>query len=140
VEPLLLRAENGQIPELKRVIVASGDKIIMRETLAEALVDLFEDQEEPPTASTPASTATEPAPSQPDTDAVPPAAETVPDIELADQTVGQLARQAADHYDAAQQALQEGDWTTYGEELRQMEAALEALVELTGEAAAGGSE
>jgi hypothetical protein len=64
----------------------------------------------------------------------------VPDIELADQTVGQLARQAADHYDAAQQALQEGDWTTYGEELRQMEAALEALVELTGEAAAGGSE
>ncbi|MDX1522110.1 MAG: UPF0182 family protein, partial [Anaerolineae bacterium] len=42
VEPLYLRAENGQIPELKRVVLSSDDRIVMRETLAQALEDLFE--------------------------------------------------------------------------------------------------
>src|SRR3954449_4811490 len=41
VSPLYLRAENGQIPELKRVIAAYGDQVVMEETLPGALAALF---------------------------------------------------------------------------------------------------
>jgi uncharacterized protein len=40
VSPLYLRAETGQLPELKRVIVAYGDHVVMDETLAGALAAL----------------------------------------------------------------------------------------------------
>ena len=38
VTPLYLRAETGQLPELKRVIAAYGDRVVMEETLAGALI------------------------------------------------------------------------------------------------------
>ena len=41
VSPLYLRAEQGQLPELKRVIAAYGDNVVMKETLAQALAALF---------------------------------------------------------------------------------------------------
>ncbi|MGC2643486.1 MAG: UPF0182 family protein, partial [Pseudolabrys sp.] len=41
ISPLYLRAEQGQLPELKRVIAAYGDHVVMKETLAEALSALF---------------------------------------------------------------------------------------------------
>ncbi|MGH2536690.1 MAG: UPF0182 family protein, partial [Candidatus Promineifilaceae bacterium] len=41
VEPLYLLSEASQLPELQRVIVASGDRIAMRETLSEALAALL---------------------------------------------------------------------------------------------------
>src|SRR5437763_10972 len=37
VTPLYLRAEHGHLPELKRVIAAYGEHVVMKETLAEAL-------------------------------------------------------------------------------------------------------
>ena len=37
VSPLYLRAESGQLPELKRVIAAYDDRVIMEDTLPEAL-------------------------------------------------------------------------------------------------------
>jgi uncharacterized protein len=43
VSPLYLRAEQGHLPELKRVIAAYGEHVIMKETLAEALSALFVD-------------------------------------------------------------------------------------------------
>jgi hypothetical protein len=116
VEPLYLRATNGQIPELKRVIVASGEKTVMRETLAEALLALVGLGSAPITE----------AADQPDTS---PPAEVPP---LSDN-IGQLARTASEHYEAAQAALRNGDWATYGEELQKMKAALDALVKLTQE-------
>jgi uncharacterized membrane protein (UPF0182 family) len=42
VSPLYLRAETGQLPELKRVIAAYGDRVVMHETLAGALAALFQ--------------------------------------------------------------------------------------------------
>jgi uncharacterized membrane protein (UPF0182 family) len=136
VEPLYLRAENGQIPELKRVILASGDRIVMRETLAESLEALFEGTDgqlltasadipadEGSTASTEAA---EPA-STSDTATT----ETTTPANIADKDIAELAQIASDRYEAAQQALQSGDWATYGEELAEMEAALKALIELT---------
>src|SRR6201996_1441801 len=42
VSPLYLRAESGQLPELKRVIAAYGDRVVMEDTLPEALAALFD--------------------------------------------------------------------------------------------------
>jgi len=53
VSPLYLRAEQGQLPELKRIIAAYGDRVVMRETLREALSELF--KESGPEPGTPAS-------------------------------------------------------------------------------------
>jgi uncharacterized membrane protein (UPF0182 family) len=41
VVPLYLRAEGTNFPQLKRVIAATGDKVVMRTTLDEALAALF---------------------------------------------------------------------------------------------------
>ena len=41
VSPLYLRAQSGQLPELKRVIAAYGDRVVMEETLPAALAALF---------------------------------------------------------------------------------------------------
>ncbi|MGF6757160.1 UPF0182 family protein [Paraburkholderia sp. GAS42] len=49
VSPLYLRAASGQLPELKRVIAAYGDRVVMEETLGEALAALF--KENAPVAS-----------------------------------------------------------------------------------------
>jgi uncharacterized membrane protein (UPF0182 family) len=41
VEPIYLRASSGSLPEFKRVIVAYGSKVVMSETLADALQQVF---------------------------------------------------------------------------------------------------
>jgi uncharacterized protein len=43
ISPLYLRAASGQLPELKRVIAAYGDRVVMEETLGEALAALFKE-------------------------------------------------------------------------------------------------
>ena len=58
VVPLYLRAEGTNFPQLKRVIVATGDKVVMRPTLDEALGALFSSGEG---AVVPAAAATQPA-------------------------------------------------------------------------------
>lgn len=120
VEPLYLRAEQGQIPELKRVILASGDQIVMRETLAETFQAFFEGEAENvimPTDTAPLAGEVERVEEQ---------------TALLSDDVAELAETAATHYEAAEAALREGDWTTYGEELDKMKATLNKLVELTG--------
>ncbi len=133
VEPLYLRAENGQIPELKRVILASGDSIVMRETLADALKALFVEQGAS-MEQTAADDARDSATGAP-VEAPPPAAAPPPAVsgDLLELSVSELAQLASTHYDAAQQALQQGDWATYGDELEQMEAILTVLVQKTSE-------
>ena len=55
VSPLYLRAASGQLPELKRVIAAYGERVVMQDTLAQALAALFE--ETSPATSNPSGTA-----------------------------------------------------------------------------------
>ncbi len=107
VEPVYLQAERGPLPELKRVIVVSGDRIAMEPTLAESLNAIY--------AGLPAET---PLPATPS-----------PVPELASQ-LAELAEQAQEHYDKAQEYLREGDWAGWGEELEKMEEVLEQLVEM----------
>ena len=110
VEPIYLKAERGQLPELKRVIVASGDYIAMEPTLAQSLNAIYAGlpTEEP---AVPTST---PGPEMP-----------VP-TELA-----KLVELAQEHYAKAQGYIKTGDWAGWGEELRKMEEVLNQLAKLT---------
>ena len=50
VVPLYLKAEGTNFPQLKRVIVATGDRVVMEPSLDEALSDLFENATTPAAA------------------------------------------------------------------------------------------
>ena len=67
VSPLYLRAELGQLPELKRVIAAYGDRVVMEETLPAALAALFSQESVP--AAPPAGTRRSLVPGAPRTSA-----------------------------------------------------------------------
>jgi uncharacterized protein len=103
VSPLYLRAETGQLPELKRVIAAYGDQVVMEDTLPEALAALF--------GATPLPAA--PAAAAPEATAVGPADE--------------RARAALEHYDRAIARLKAGDWAGFGSELDALRPLLERL-------------
>ena len=113
IRPLYLRAAGGSIPELKRVIVAYQNQIVMEETLDQAIDRLFPAGDRRATerpASAPASAApTGPAPAAPPSD------------------VAALAAQARAHYERALQAQREGDWALYGEEIRKLGEVLKKM-------------
>ena len=113
VEPVFLQAETGGLPELKRVIVAAGDQIAMEPSLEESIAAIFGAKVLPTEPVEP------PAP-------VEPGEPVAPDI-------ADLIAEAQEHYNKAQQYLQAGDWTGYGEELEALQAVLEQLAELTAE-------
>ena len=107
VSPLYLHAEAGQLPELKRVIAAYGDRVVMDETLAGALAALFKG----------------PAPAAPPS-ASPPGAPAK--TALAGPEVDR-AREALSHYNGAVQQLKSGNWAGFGAELDALRPLLEEL-------------
>jgi uncharacterized protein len=118
VQPLYLRAEGGRIPELKRVIVAHQNRVVMAETLDEGLVRLFtEDDTVAPTlmASTPEDTRPNLTPSAVTSAPAPNASTT------------ELLRRATQHYERAIEAQRAGNWATYGAELDRLGAVLRQL-------------
>ncbi len=120
VEPVYLQADSGRIPELKRVIVASGDQVTMANTLADALTKLLQGENASSVAETPQGSYETPAQTPAD------------GSQALSEDVRQLAEQASAHYDAAQQALQNNDWATYGSELEQVKILLDQLVKVSG--------
>ncbi len=116
VQPLYLKAESGKIPELKRVIVAAGNRIAMEETLEASVSRIFggssTEKPEPAAGETLAATPPSGAP-----------AESVP----ASAELKRVHSQAWSHYERALQAQREGDWARYGEEIKQLGALLERL-------------
>jgi uncharacterized membrane protein (UPF0182 family) len=123
VQPIYLRAEGGNIPELKRVVVAHENQVVMRESLEEGLNALFgagAARLERTTARDSAAAAglepsvagMRPAPAP---GAVPSAADS------------ELLRQAQAHYDRAIAAQRAGNWAEYGREIEQLGAAIRAL-------------
>jgi uncharacterized membrane protein (UPF0182 family) len=108
VSPLYLRAESGQLPELKRVIVAYGERVVMEETLVEALASLFK---QPAAAS--------PGPAAP--------AGRAPAATEADR-----AREALSQYDRAIEQLKTGNWGGFGAELDKLRSLLDDLGRASG--------
>jgi len=100
VTPLYLRAQSGQMPELERVIAIYGSRVVMKQTLDEALAALFE---------MPSSAAVTPAP------AAPPAAGTA------------SAHEALEHFERAVGDLKSGDWAGFGAELNAVKGLLEQM-------------
>ena len=115
VRPLYLRASGGRIPELRRVIVAYQNQIVMEETLEEGLARLFgaTPAEDRPDVELVGGTGARRA----GADAEPAIAQPRPGA--GDPFAG-LAVEARGHYEAAIEAQRAGDWTTYGDELRRL--------------------
>lgn len=103
VEPLYLRAEAGEIPELKKVIVSNGSDVMMGNNLEDALEKLF------------ARTFKE--------------KETI--VTGEEKTLKDLIQQAAGYYESAQNFAREGNWSKYGEELQKLEQTLKLLQEMS---------
>ena len=111
VRPIYLRALGGQIPELKQVVVAYQNQIVMEATLDLALGRLFGESTPRPS---PAALSTILADTEPSSDSPPPLAET------SAPASGTLTQQAQAHYTRALQAQRDGDWARYGEEIERL--------------------
>jgi uncharacterized membrane protein (UPF0182 family) len=103
IEPVYLEATNVAKPQLKKVIVATGQNVAMEDTLDKALASLL-------------GTATPTTPSGPGT--------------APSGTVAQLIAQAKSHYDLAQTALKNGDFPTYATEIQKVGTILNQLAAL----------
>ena len=116
IRPLYLRAADGQIPELKRVIVAYQNEIVMEETLALALNRLFGGRAPDGLLAATTSdslTVGSSNPTSPETAFDPSIGISIPWSEA----LQQLER--------ALEAQREGDWSRYGSELNQLRQILE---------------
>jgi uncharacterized membrane protein (UPF0182 family) len=105
VQPIYLRSEGGRIPELKRVVVAYQNRVVMRETLEAGLTVLFGGNV-PRSADSVVST-------KPDSTRVAGAPANVPPTAPS----ADLLREARSHYDRAIAAQRSGDWALYGREI-----------------------
>jgi len=146
IRPLYLRSAGGRIPELKRVIVAYQNQIVMEETLEAALNRIFprgRSAEEIAAAAalSPAEGAA-PAPPRAATEPTPGAAALpAPPSAVPGAAVGTLPTdtstlilEARATYQRALRAQRDGNWALYGEEVRRLGDILEHLQRVTQEA------
>jgi uncharacterized protein len=117
VQPIYLLAERSQLPELKQVIVATGNRIVMASTLEEGLLRLF-GAEAGISAPVPPGAPGVPAP---------PGVPIAPGAPVADETLVAAARDARAAYQRSLDALRAGDFATFGDELRRLEQHLADL-------------
>ncbi|MBR5535733.1 MAG: UPF0182 family protein [Clostridia bacterium] len=104
VEPVYITTNNqAAVPEVKRIIVSYGDKVVMRETLDECFDALFGKEGNDNTVE-------EDVPS-----------DTELDIALGD------AKSAIDAYDRMQSALKVGNWSEFGKAMDELGTAIDNL-------------
>ena len=103
IQPLFLSADDkGGLPELRRVIVAYENNVIMEETLEQALTSLFGSRR------TGLAPTTMPTPSQ-------------------KISVQDLAKEAEQVFERAKTMQKQGDWAGYGENLKKLEQILKQM-------------
>jgi hypothetical protein len=104
VQPLYIKAESGQIPELKRVIVAYENQIAMEETLDKALGRIFGQAGKKSKA------------------------DQAPEVATVKSEGGKpLPDLAWQHLQRARQALREENWTAYGQALKDLEQLIQQM-------------
>ncbi len=108
VQPLYFRAESGKIPELRRVIVASDNRIAMHETLDKSLASLFGGEMKPADKTSPK-----------------PVSGEIQTVAPTDSAA--LLEQAKQQYQLALEAQRAGDWAKYGEELKRLGETLDKM-------------
>jgi len=105
VEPIYLQADTeNSIPEVKRVIVAYEDQVVMEQTLEESLKRIF---------------------------GVSNGGAEEDGVEEGDTTLDLIAR-ATELFEKAQEAQKNGNWSLYGVYLNQLENVLDRLNEISG--------
>ncbi len=105
IQPLYLAAEDkGGLPELRRVIVAYENNVVMEDNLEQALSVLFGSRKAV------AAVASEPSP---------PATKKF--------SVQDLAKEAAQIFERAKGLQRQGDWAGYGEQLKKLEQTLKQM-------------
>jgi hypothetical protein len=105
VQALYLRSEGGGIPELKRVIVAYQDQVVMEETLEAGLARLFSGAAAPATVTV----------------------EAAPAVQAGAGRAADLTRQAVQLYQSAVAAQRAGNWAQYGADLTRLGEVLSQL-------------
>ncbi|OYT42554.1 MAG: hypothetical protein B6U86_00080 [Candidatus Altiarchaeales archaeon ex4484_43] len=95
VEPLYIKAEQATMPELKRVIVSYGSRVVMEKNLNLAFSRLF----------------------GMGTEEIRPGG-------VENKSIGELVDLALEHFNSAQTYIREGNWTGFGEELEKLERTL----------------
>ncbi|MGW7002897.1 UPF0182 family membrane protein [Streptomyces sp. NPDC054933] len=109
VEPVYVRGAGTNYPLLKKVLVDwGGDKIAFRDTLGEALDEVFNTSSGPAQPPPPSGSGSQ----QP-----------------VNQTVKQALQDAQNAYDQGQQALKNNDWTAYGKAQQDLQNALKRAEE-----------
>lgn len=98
VESVYLRAEQGELPELKRVIVAYDKAVVMEETLEKSLAAIFGDVQAEKGVPIPGT-----------------------------GTSSSLAKSALATYQKAQEALRQGNWAEYGRYQQELKGILQKL-------------
>ena len=117
VRPLYLRADGGRIPELKFVIVAYQNQIVMETTLDLALNRLFGSDPSPGSLPTGAILAAAELPAE---------AGAPPPVNPG-TAANPLITEAATHYRRALDAQRQGNWAEYGDEIEQLGEVLERM-------------
>lgn len=95
IEPLYIQAEQGQLPELKRVLVSDGDRVVMEVDLTTALHKLFGTAVKRTITS-----------------------------EVGDMPQEDLIMEAGDYYNLILDAMNKGDWSAFGENFDRLGEAL----------------
>jgi uncharacterized membrane protein (UPF0182 family) len=99
IEPLYLKAESSEMPELKKVIVSFADSVVMENSLDEALQKIFYGKESL-TLQREAPTGTY------------------------REQMSRLIERAHLYYSQAEKNMKSGNWARYGEELRKLKETL----------------
>jgi uncharacterized membrane protein (UPF0182 family) len=103
VRPQLEESRAASLPELKRVIVAFSNRLIMEENLDKALSSIL------------------------DIDITPKHPASLVTPKRKDEGLSELGAAALDHYNKAKAYLRQGDWTGYGRELENLERILKEI-------------
>jgi uncharacterized membrane protein (UPF0182 family) len=107
LSPGLDRSKAASLPELKRVIVAFGNRLVMKENLDTGLRAVLGEKVSPAEVASPR----------------------IPET-LDLYNLGPLA---LEHYNKGKEYLRQGNWAAYGRELDQLEGILKEMTRMTGE-------
>jgi uncharacterized protein len=99
IEPLYIQAETGQLPELKRVLVSDGERVVMEENLVLALEALFGQSKVVKEKITTG-------------------------IEKSETN---LVKEAQTYYSLVEESMRKGDWQGIGDNLDKLGIVIEAL-------------
>jgi hypothetical protein len=103
IQPLYLAAEDkGGLPELRRVIVAYENNVVMEENLELCLQRLFGGKKTPVIGE--------------------------PPVSLKKTTTGDLAREAMKLFEKTKELQRQGNWAGYGEYLKKLEDTLKEMI------------